>query len=396
MGHRPKRRIVPAKRSVLSPTMTKQPRSHRLKWVVLVISVTIPLLLWMDHRGSFDELEAIALDVSSGLGFVTRNTGVVIVDINDHDYKHLFQGQSPLNPAILIELVDAIAKAKPKAIGVDIVTDPAVWAKIQAPSNIPIVWAYRPDNPEGKSLPPTDTAWGSPKWPTNGPVVRQYLRLVPCQDNQCPSLAWEIMKKGFPNSGLEENNEELTIRFIRGQNVVHASDVLRLANAPNWGQPGSPLWSKTVVLGGTYNDAHETPLGRMPGVEIWANILETEIDGGGYRSPPWIVLLILGLVESILLVCLLQFWDFKRGLLISVVSVPFLSITLSWMVYHSAQRWAYFAMILVTLIAEQCIEVARVQQNEQIGEFFNDLRKGPHHGSVSDGPAKNVKTKSKD
>ena len=133
--------------------MTKQPRSHRLKWVVLVISVTIPLLLWMDHRGSFDELEAIALDVSSGLGFVTRNTGVVIVDINDHDYKDLFQGQSPLNPAILIELVDAIAKAKPKAIGVDIVTDPAVWTTIQAPSNIPIVWAYRPDNPEGKSLP---------------------------------------------------------------------------------------------------------------------------------------------------------------------------------------------------------------------------------------------------
>ncbi len=59
------------------------------------------------------------------------------------------------------------------------------------------------------------------------------------------------MKKGFPNSGLEENSEELTIRFIRGQNVVHASDVLRLANAPNWGQTGSPLWSKTVVLGGT-------------------------------------------------------------------------------------------------------------------------------------------------
>jgi hypothetical protein len=350
----------------------------------------------MDHRGSFDELEATALDVTSGLGLVTRNTGVVIVDINDQDYKDLFQGQSPLKPATLIEIVDAIAKAKPKAIGIDIVTDPANWTKIETPSTIPIVWAYRPDNPEGKSPVLTDATWGSPKWPTNGPVVRQYLRLVPCQDSQCPSLAWEIMKKGFPNSGLEENSEELTIRFIRDQNVVHASDVLRLANAPNWGQTGSPLWNKTVLLGGTFNDFHQTPLGRIPGVEVWANILETEIDGGGYRSPPWIVLLILGLVESVLLVCLLQFWDFKRGLLVSVVSVPFLSVTLSFMVYHSAQRWAYFGMILVTLIVEQCIEVARVQQDEKIGEVFNELRHGSHHGSASDGHAENVKTKSKD
>ena len=378
MDHGPKRRLVAAKRPLSSSTMAKRPRFHSLKWVIAVISITIPLLLWMDHRGSFDELEAIALDVSSGLGLVTRNTGVVIVDIDDSDYEDLFQGKSPLNPTKLIELVDAIAKASPKAIGIDIVTDPEVWTKIQTPSHIPIVWVYRPDNPEVKSPPPTDTTWGSPKWPINGPVVRQYVRLVPYQDYQSPSLAWEIMKKAFPNSGLEENSEELTIRFIRGQNVVHASNVLTLANAANWGHPGSPLWNKTVLLGGTYNDVHETPLGRMPGVEIWANILETEIDGGGYRSPPWIVLLILGLVESIILVCLLQFWDFKRGLLISVVSVPFLSIALSWMVYHSGQRWAYFAMILVTLIAEQCIEVARVKQNEQIGELFNDLRKGPH------------------
>src|ERR1019366_7567111 len=168
-------------------------------WAFLAVQFCYPWYCsWPSFFCSGLRLEAIALDVSSGLGFVTRNTGVVIVDINDHDYKDLFQGQSPLNPAILIELVDAIAKAKPKAIGVDIVTDPAVWTTIQAPSNIPIVWAYRPDNPEGKSLPPTDTAWGSPKWPTNGPVVRQYLRLVPCQDNQYPSLAWEIMKKGFP------------------------------------------------------------------------------------------------------------------------------------------------------------------------------------------------------
>jgi CHASE2 domain-containing sensor protein len=377
VGRQPKRKLVAAERPVSSSTMAKRPRFHSLKWVIVVLSITIPLLLWMDHRGSFDELEAIALDVSSDLGIVTRNTGVEIVDIDDSDYKELFQGQSPLNPAKLIELVDAIAKAKPKAIGIDIVTDPAVWTKIQAPSNIPIVWAYRPDNPEGTSPPPRNTTWGSPNWPVNGPVVRQYLRLVPCQESQCPSLGWEVMKKGFPNSGLEENSEELTIRFIRGQNVVHASHVLTLSNAANWGHPDSPLWNKTVLLGGTYNDAHETPLGRMSGVMIWANILETEIDGGGYRSPPWIVLLILGLVESIILVCLLQYWNFKRGLLISVVSVPFLSIALSWMVYHSAQRWAYFAMILVTLIAEQCIEVVRVQQNEQIGELFNDLRKGP-------------------
>jgi CHASE2 domain-containing sensor protein len=350
----------------------------------------------MDHRGSFDELEATALDVTSGLGLVTRNTGVVIVDINDLDYKDLFHSQSPLKTSTLIEIVNAIAKAKPKAIGIDIVTDPVVWTKAEIPSTIPIVWAYRPDNPEGKSPIPTDALWGSPKWPTNGPVVRQYLRLVPCGDGQCASLAWEIMKKAFPNSGLQENSEELTIRFIRDQNVVQSSDVLKLANAPNWGQPESPLWNKTVLLGGTYNDAHQTPLGRIPGVEVWANILETEMDGGGYRSPPWIVLLILGLVECVLLVCLLQFWDFKRGLLVSVVSVPFLSVTLSFMVYHSAQRWAYFGLILVTLIVEQCIEVARVQQDDKIGEIFNELRHSSHNGTIPDGTAKNVQTKLKD
>jgi len=44
-------------------------------------------------------------------------------EVNDQDYKTKFQGQSPLKQKTLIQLVDAIANGKPKAIGIDIVTD---------------------------------------------------------------------------------------------------------------------------------------------------------------------------------------------------------------------------------------------------------------------------------
>jgi hypothetical protein len=362
-----------------------------LKRAVLLVSITIPVLLWMDHRGSFDELEARALDVTSIMGLGSRNTDVVIVDIDDDDYRDMFH-RNTLDPTILTKLVSAIARAQPKVIMVDIVTDPGVWSQIPAHQGVPIIWAYRPDKPEGTSPLPVEGSWGSwavPRFPTGGPVVRQYARLVPCErqscrslpsckDDYCSSLAWETMKERDPGTALEPSSEELTIRFVRDQTSIRASEVLGLADSPIWSQEGSILGHKTVILGGTYADQHETPLGRKSGVWIWANILETEIEGGGYRTPQWFVLLILGFVESVLLIWLLQVWDFKRGLLVSTLTLPFLSVAFSFIVYHNARRWAYFAMILFTLILGQCIEMLREQQYEQVKEFIGVFRKGPH------------------
>jgi hypothetical protein len=161
---------------------------------------------------------------------------------------------------------------------------------------------------------------------------------------------------------------ELTIRFVRDQYSVPSSDVLSFAGNESWSS--RILSGKTVILGGSYADQHETPLGRKPGVWIWANILETEIEGGGYPSPPWFVLLLLGLLESVLLIGLLQVWDFKLGLLVSTIAIPFLSIALSFFVYHTARRWAYFAMILVVLIIEQCYEMLREKQHEEVKELI--------------------------
>ncbi len=73
MGPRPKRRIIAGNTSwsLPQPWQNHLRYLHSLKWIILVISITIPLPLWMDRRGSFEELEATALDVSSGLGLVS-------------------------------------------------------------------------------------------------------------------------------------------------------------------------------------------------------------------------------------------------------------------------------------------------------------------------------------
>jgi hypothetical protein len=354
----------------------------------------------MNYRGSFDDLEAHALDVTSMLGLVPkRNTSVVVVDIDDNDYRQMFGGVSPLKSETLRDLVSTIVKAEPKAIVIDIVTDPEVWCEIrdrdtQLPK-VPIMWAYRPNQPEGTSPLPAEgslDSWGVPQWPTSGPVVRQYYRRVPCEDqsckslpackenNSCPSLAWDawpLVKKNHPD--LKPSSEELTIRFVRDQNSIRASEIPELAKSPIWSKPKegdeqrSVLYGKTVILGGTYADQHETPLGRMAGVWIWANILETEMEGGGYRSPPWFVLLFLGLLESVLLIWLFRD-GFKRGLLVSTIVLPFISVGLSFLVYHSARRWAYFALILIALIIEQCYEMLKEEQHKQVERLISSRK----------------------
>ncbi len=66
-----------------------------------------------------------------------------------------------------------------------------------------------------------------------------------------------------------------------GRTRIPAAHILKFAEN-NW-QNNSLIKNKIVLIGGSYleEDKSETPLGVMNGVEIHANVIESDLRGGG-------------------------------------------------------------------------------------------------------------------
>src|SRR5207237_10619204 len=109
---------------------------------------------------------------------------------------------------------------------------------------------------------------------------------------------------------LAASHEKFFIRYTgpaeKSQRAnLHASAFLELSKAEGWPDK-NPLKGKIVLLGGTYgdDDLHYTPVGRMYGVQVIAQVLETELQGGGDKARSPITIILLELFECVLVILL--------------------------------------------------------------------------------------------
>jgi CHASE2 domain-containing sensor protein len=342
----------------------------RLLRAVPFFLISAVLTFLLSQAGTFIRLETTALDLQMQLREPPPESDVAVVRITNEDYRNLFGGKSPLNPVQLQNIINAIALGKPKAIGVDIITSASEFRGINIPSDVPIIWARTAvySNKEksfylndvlGEREPAPPFGLTTLKEDSDG-ILRRYQRVFKTEQYPVPSFPWAVLKPAnSAPANLSENEEELFINFAGNPQFSNrvslpASQVLTMAGGEGW-QTESPIKGKIVLLGGDYavQDEYNTPLGWMLGVDVLANIIETELQGGGRRPASRIVIGLLQIADGLVLLLLFHFLSFKKAVGFSLLAILPLSAVCSLLTYTSLGYWSYFAPILLAVLLQQ-------------------------------------------
>lgn len=325
------------------PAAQSEPPAPRRGLTISLAGLSVVLLLvvlMIFNLEEVYELENKAQDVLAGMRKEPASGEVVVVMIDDEDYKQLFGATSPLKPETLKTLIEGITACGPTALGVDVATDDARFRPLKGVgAGTPVVWASAVyefvDNPEGgPRMPSPAGALGGGEdgaMPTllddEGGVTRYYQRSVETTLGVRPSFAQAVVEKARPLSAPRATTERRVIRYARWRDDESEDDEAalnrwRTERASTFVPPGvvwpegrpvclkkGVLEDKVALLGGNYlgGEKHETPLGLMSGVLIWANVVETELSrGGGVVLPSEWTLVPLWLLQGVLLVLVFQ------------------------------------------------------------------------------------------
>ncbi len=387
------------------------PLWKRLLRAAPVILFLVLLMFVFAHTGLIHKLEPIVMDAQMRIEKAPPESPVVIVSITDEEYRDrgLFDNTSPLSRKTLQGLIDAIAAGEPAVIGVDIDTSARQFKDEFTVRNWKprMVWEREvreiPENTSADSkdkLEPMDVLGGQPDLdPSRNTlglplliddgedgVTRRYRRMIRTRSGEIESFPWAVVKAyrqaAPPESGdAQEASEDRLIHFSGSPEASHrlkftASKVLELAK--QW-PANSPVRDKIVLLGGSYldQDRHDTPVGRMHGVEVMANVIETELrPGGGQKAPGRAVVLVLELFESFALVLLFHALRLRWALLASLALVPVISIICSLIAFGNWSQVARFAPILVGLIVFELYEHFR---RGAVPGVYRELTGGEDH-----------------
>lgn len=358
---------------------------YHLKEVVVVLSA-IPITLIVGSVGLFRTLETPVLDllmrVRSG-----QQRQVVTVRITDNDYRNYFHGKSPLDPEKLRKVIGAIAKGRPAIIGVDIDTSGPEFREFKPDPDWPsIVWArgalYSHRNERFQLL---DVLGNQYPEPSSGFVafeldpddtIRRYVRVRPANDGKAdflaPSFPWAIVRQ-LPNKRgtLQETQEELLIKFhgepkhTTGFNF-DMETVLDASEGEGWRING-PLTDQIVLLGGDYGvqDEHKTPVGWMLGVEVMAQIIGTELAGGGGKAPSTFLRVSLAVFSSLLLVLILSSFKSHKKIILCILLIPLLAGISSYVAFRSLSQFPTFASILVIVLGYMIVQQVKKQMEQK-------------------------------
>ena len=144
------------------------PRLLRRLLRALPVVAALVLLVWIfGHSGVLHKVERVVSDAQVRLNRAPADSPVVVVNIDDEDYRELFGGTSPLDPRQLEKLLSRIAKGQPTVIGIDIDTSDARFATQFTPwsSGPQLVWERElrevpQEGTEGDQLQPLDILGG--------------------------------------------------------------------------------------------------------------------------------------------------------------------------------------------------------------------------------------------
>lgn len=378
---------------------------------VPLVALALLFTFLLNRAGLFSEWERMFLDIQMRTSMPAEDSSVVIVDIDQSDLAQVFGGQrSPLNPDAFERLIDAVAGGEPCAVGVDIDTGFEQFGRLRTKPLGNFVWVRDFRNGESISAQPvlgtgplpsagqTPIRWGLPRTIAERGITRYYMRSIKTVEGTVPSFAWSVFETarercaGIKFPDLEANDEMLTIGFSRGAGGegrirVPASHIIKFADG-GWEDKGL-LKDKIVLIGGSYvtEDTRMTPLGMMDGFAINANIIETELRGGGVKPPGTVTLVLLLAFDSVLLMALFHLFQWNKAALLSLPFILVLSFACSFFTYWSFSHWAFFAPVMLGVLATEMFDKAKdffkKRYKEEIAEAYTDL--GGQAGGKEDG-----------
>jgi CHASE2 domain-containing sensor protein len=345
--------------------------------IVSGVLVTLLLIFLFTSLAALHKLQTFVLDARMRTNDPPAESEVVVVKIDDDDYQKIFGGRSPLDPPTLRGLIDAVALGRPKVIGVDIDTSAPQFRDFKLGDKWPpVVWVREPKHiPEsakepvehlnvlGGKDPALNASAGSPVIHADAAdgKVRRYRRLIETSEGPFPSLAWALVSR-FPTprtQALQPTGEDFFINYAgdpEGSHRFNLSALRTLKLAERGSLPEDNVFAgKIVLIGGAYmeQDQHATPLGTMRGVDVLAQIIETELAGGGDHASNKLTIILLELFEGVVVVLLFQLlhrYRFAVAAMLILLALFAVSIVCSLTAFYTPARFPYFLPLLFCVL----------------------------------------------
>jgi CHASE2 domain-containing sensor protein len=326
-----------------------------------------------------------------------RSTEVMIVEIDDADYKNLFGAQSPLSRKKMSEIIVKLAESRPRVIGIDInleditAEDEYMIEAFQHLNQlkVPIVLpAYFSEDAEGtesissavKMYPyplPDLVLFGAIGYPMSRDGVIREMPIVHKTriKNIYPFFPLSVLAacEGFTRENFAKwlNSNEVgkargsapdkklvaisesaahspiqKIHFIGNKSSFSTVKSSTLLQIPRQFFESENIFSdKIIVIGGTFKESRDfyaTPKGMMSGVEIIANSIETLLSIRPLRPINHILEFSMEIIIILLLsVFFLRFSPWK-GTLISIATIIPLAVVGSYVAFSAFSRWLNF------------------------------------------------------
>lgn len=378
------------------------PSGRRLARGASIILVLLAVAFTLYERATvLQQLERTARDFHSRLIAPRSATEIVVVQITDSDYESLFSRTSPLAAERLRELLEAIVAGSPRLVVVDLATAESQFRPLaELEDMVPVIWARESTSCERLDSMPPECAGGDRsvlldfagadrpgsrfglvdmERDPDG-VIRRYRLYRQVGETTRPGLAAAVLE-ALGDGPDDRTDDALYIRYspLPPGAFLTAAVLLRAASAPDFGEVGV-LRDRIVLLGGAYREArdkHATPLGRMFGVDLQAQVIQTELEGGGLRPVGLGAIGILLVLNSVTLLVLFRLASFGRAFWMSIAAIPLLATTCSVIFAGSPfALWPYLVPLLVAVLVQQLYAHAAHYRDELIDRLGRRVAPG--------------------
>ncbi|HEY1756972.1 MAG TPA: CHASE2 domain-containing protein [Bryobacteraceae bacterium] len=335
---------------------------------------------------------------------------IFIIDVTEDDYDQLFGGISPLDPAKMYEIIQAIVESGPKVLGVDF--DTSGWKDVAKPnaSGAPVVWARAANGKPGNVTladvlggSSNDVCYGIPAYvPNDDGFVRQYAEYIKGADLAYPTLPVNLAdiflnrncRKAIPVKKWKQPDTPPLINYSGDKSAfsrLSAGALLQLKGpagdaeaAPRWDawKRANPIKGKLALFGGAYRaarDAYPTPVGYLDGVDILAHTAQTRLPGHELLSAirpgflnNWFSL------QGYLLLLLLYFVPKAWRMGVTILTGPVYAFAGNWIWFFAGGTFLSFVPYLEGLVVHQIYdhikEFRKVEkENRELKEKLREL-----------------------
>lgn len=374
----------------------------------VVISIIVTFLSWMGFLGGW---ENDVFDFMIWWEKEKKSNDVMIIEIDRNDYQEIFNSTSPLSRKKLSQILLKIAKAQPKAIAIDInLSDDTAEDKYLVEAfqklgelNVPVIL---PSEMEQKLPMNSDhLLFGTNEYPISkdGVIREMFLVNDVAQKKTYPCFPFTILattegytwkhfqeilsshKKTNKNSQPKKGKLEAILKngsYSSVQKIHYIGDKSSFNSfkssvlfkiSDRFFKSKNIFSDKIIIIGGTFEESRDfymTPKGKMSGVEIIANSVETLLNAKILKPINHLVEFLMEIVIIIILSYYFIRFSPSKGTLIGLITILPLAIFGSFVAFSSLSRWLNFIPVGVSIIVH-----GQVSFFEGYGELKKEIIK---------------------